>query len=53
MVIQGKSFRDAYKEIGEQVQNGDYEPSTSMKHSHLVSKDNLALDEIRKKMNYK
>lgn len=53
MVIQGKSFRDAYKEIGEQVQNGDYEPSTSMKHSHLGSKDNLALDEIRKKMNYK
>lgn len=53
MVIQGKSFRDAYKEIGEQVQNGSYKPSTSMKHSHLGSKDNLALDEIRKKMNSK
>lgn len=51
LVIQGKSFREAYQIIGEQVQNNSYEPKASKKHSHLGSKDNLALEEIRKKMN--
>ena len=51
LVMQGKSFRDAYKEIGEQVQQDIYSPGEAMKHSHLGSKDNLALEEIRRKMN--
>mgnify|MGYP000412782432 CR=1 FL=1 len=50
LVMSGSSFRDAYKEIGEQVQNNTYKPSESKKHSHLGSKDNLALEEIRKKI---
>ncbi|MCG9972089.1 argininosuccinate lyase [Christiangramia crocea] len=50
LVMQGNSFRDAYKEIGEQVQNNTYKPSGSKKHTHLGSKDNLALDEIRSKL---
>ena len=49
LVINGKSFRDAYKIIGEQVQNGSYEASEGMKHSHTGSKDNLMLDKIREK----
>lgn len=49
LVMQGKSFRDAYKEIGEQVQNNSYKPTALKDHSHLGSKDNLALDKIRKK----
>ncbi len=49
LVMQGKSFRDAYKEIGEQVQNDSYKPAALKDHSHLGSKDNLALDKIRKK----
>ncbi|MGB8704203.1 MAG: argininosuccinate lyase [Gillisia sp.] len=49
LVMQGKSFRDAYQEIGEQVQNNTYEPGVSKPHTHLGSKDNLALEEIRKK----
>ncbi|AVR46960.1 argininosuccinate lyase [Christiangramia fulva] len=49
LVMQGKSFRDAYKEIGEQVQNNSYKPTALKDHSHLGSKDNLALDQIRKK----
>ncbi len=49
LVINGKTFRDAYKEIGEQVQNNSYKASESKKHSHLGSKDNLALDRIRVK----
>jgi len=50
LVINGKSFRDAYKIIGEQVQNGTYEATEGMQHSHSGSKDNLALDKIREKM---
>ncbi|MEO2128097.1 MAG: argininosuccinate lyase [Christiangramia sp.] len=50
LVMQGQSFRDAYKEIGGQVQNNSYEPVALKEHSHLGSKDNLALEEIRKKM---
>ena len=46
LVMQGKSFREAYKEIGGQVQEGSYQPAASKKHSHTGSKDNLALDEI-------
>jgi argininosuccinate lyase len=49
LVMQGQSFREAYKEIGGQVQNGNYRPTAGKKHSHLGSKDNLALDEIAKK----
>ncbi len=50
LVMQGKSFRDAYKEIGEQVQNNTYKPAEIKKHTHLGSKDNLSLENIRKKM---
>lgn len=46
LVMQGKSFREAYKEIGGQVQEGSYKPAASKKHSHTGSKDNLALEEI-------
>ncbi|WP_029035962.1 argininosuccinate lyase [Salinimicrobium xinjiangense] len=51
LVMQGKSFREAYKKIGAEVEKGSYQPGTSKKHSHLGSKDNLALEEIRKKKN--
>ncbi|GHA29722.1 argininosuccinate lyase [Salinimicrobium marinum] len=51
LVMQGKSFREAYKEIGGQVQEGTYTPAASKKHSHTGSKDNLALDEITRKKN--
>lgn len=50
LVMQGKSFREAYKEIGGQVQENTYKPSASKKHLHTGSKDNLALSEIAKKM---
>lgn len=49
LVVQGSSFRDAYKQIGEQVQNGTYEPTDLKSHSHIGSKDNLALDKIAEK----
>ena len=49
LVINGGTFRDAYKEIGGQVQDGTYKPAMGKKHTHIGSKDNLALDEIAKK----
>ena len=49
LVLQGKSFREAYQIIGGQVQEGTYEAAEGKKHSHLGSKDNLALAEIRRK----
>ena len=50
LVMQGMSFRDAYKEIGEQVQAETYAPGKPYIHQHLGSKDNLGLDQIRAKM---
>ena len=50
LVMDGKSFRDAYKIIGEQVQNGTYEATEGMQHSHTGSKDNLSLNLIRTKL---
>lgn len=49
LVMQGKSFREAYQIIGGQVQEGTYESAEGKKHSHLGSKDNLALEEIKRK----
>ena len=49
LVMEGKSFREAYQIIGEQVQKGIYEPVGNKDHTHSGSKDNLALDGIRKK----
>ena len=49
LVMQGKSFREAYQIIGGQVQEGTYEAAEGKKHSHLGSKDNLALEEIKRK----
>ncbi|SCY04137.1 argininosuccinate lyase [Nonlabens sp. Hel1_33_55] len=51
LVVEGASFRDAYKTIGGQVQNGTYEPDYSKKHSHEGSIHNLNLEEIRNKWN--
>ena len=47
---QGMPFRDAYKKIGMQVQNGTYKPSRSLHHTHLGSIGNLANDKIAEKM---
>ncbi len=49
LVMQGSSFREAYKEIGEQVQEGRYEPGASIEHTHTGSKDNLALEKLKEK----
>ncbi len=49
LVMQGNSFREAYMEIGKQVQDDSYQPGNSIKHIHIGSKDNLVLEEIERK----
>lgn len=47
---QGIPFRDAYKKIGMEVQNGTYKPTKQVNHTHLGSIGNLATSEIASKM---
>ncbi|WP_430409370.1 argininosuccinate lyase [Kordia sp.] len=49
LVMDGISFREAYQQIGKQVQKGTYSAATSKKHSHIGSIHNLCLDAIRDK----
>ena len=49
LVVEGMSFRVAYKQIGDQVQSGNYTPDLGKQHSHTGSIHNLSLDKIREK----
>lgn len=49
LVVNGISFREAYQQIGTQVQNGNYIPDNSKSHTHIGSIHNLCLDKIREK----
>ena len=49
LVVEGMSFREAYKKIGDQVQSGSYTPDLGKQHSHVGSIHNLSLDKIREK----
>lgn len=50
LVLSGVPFRDAYKKIGEQVQNKTYKPSKNVKHEHEGSIGNLCTKLIVEKM---
>lgn len=50
LVLEGMPFRDAYKKIGMEVQNGTYKPHRGVHHTHLGSIGNLANDRIVEKM---
>ena len=47
---QGTPFRDAYKKIGMEVQEGKYKPTRKVNHTHLGSIGNLATSQINSKM---
>jgi len=49
MVENGLPFREAYQEIGQQIQSDTYKPDYSKQHSHQGSIHNLCLSEIRQK----
>lgn len=50
MTLGGMPFRDAYKTVGMQVQNGEYKPTRSVCHSHIGSIGNPATERITLKM---
>ena len=47
LVAQGVPFRDAYKQVGQAVQNGTFHFSGELHHTHEGSVSNLCLDEIQ------
>jgi len=49
LVVDGQSFREAYQEIGAEVQAGTYKPDMSKEHSHVGSIHNLCLEAISAK----
>lgn len=51
MVLNGVPFREAYRTIGMQVQDGTYRPTRSVNHTHTGSIGNLATEAISAKMN--
>lgn len=52
LVLNGMPFRDAYKHMGQAIENGDYKPKKDIKHTHKGSLGNLSLDEIKAKMDH-
>lgn len=51
LTLSGVPFREAYKEIGMQVQHGEYIPTREVHHTHEGSIGSLCNDEIAAKMN--
>ncbi|CAM3932747.1 argininosuccinate lyase [Flavobacterium branchiophilum] len=50
MVVAGIPFRDAYKTVAEQLENGTYQSPKATKHTHEGSINNLCLQDIKNKM---
>ena len=50
MVVAGMLFRDAYKTVAEQLENGTFQSPKETKHTHEGSINNLCLKEIKEKM---
>lgn len=50
MVKSGMPFRDAYKTMGQAIENGNFKPKKDIKHTHKGSLGNLCLEEIKAKM---
>ncbi len=51
LALGGMPFRDAYREVGMQVQRGEYSPTKEVHHTHEGSIGNLCNAEISEKMN--
>ncbi|WP_298477558.1 argininosuccinate lyase [uncultured Maribacter sp.] len=51
LVLSGIPFRDAYKKMGIEINEGTFSPKRDIKHTHEGSLGNLCLNEIREKMN--
>lgn len=52
LVLEGIPFRDAYKKVGMQIENGDFQFDGNIHHTHEGSLGNLCNDKIADKMNH-
>lgn len=50
LVLEGNSFRDAYRTIGKKIADGSYNPDTKLDHTHEGSMGNLSNGLIQEKM---
>jgi argininosuccinate lyase len=50
LVLGGMPFRDAYKKVGFDIEQGKYNPETTVNHTHEGSIGNLQLDQIHAMM---
>lgn len=50
MALDGIPFREAYKEVGMQIENGNFVPEKTVTHTHEGSIGNLCNDKIQKMM---
>jgi argininosuccinate lyase len=49
LVLGGMPFRDAYKEVGRQIESGTFNPPRDIQHTHEGSIGNLNHEEVSKK----
>lgn len=50
LVLEGTSFRDAYKQVGLDIEAGTFEPLYDLEHSHEGSMGNLCNEQIKELM---
>ena len=50
LVLQGKSFRDAYLEVGKLIKEGRYKPDKNINHTHEGSIGQLCNNQIEEYM---
>jgi len=50
LVLAGMPFREAYKQVGHEVENGTYKANKEVHHTHAGSIGNLCTKQIREKM---
>lgn len=51
LVLSGMPFRDAYKKIGIDIEQGNYNPAKAVNHTHEGSIGNLNNDQLERMMN--
>ena len=51
LVKSGKSFRDSYNQVSNEIKNESFVPKKDIKHEIIGGINNLCLDEIELKMN--
>jgi len=48
LVLNGTSFRDAYKQVGLDIESGNFKPSKTVQHTHEGSIGNLQNEQIKR-----